>query len=97
MKYYASNAYIIDKTGHQRPLLLKEMKIVDVEPETTESGFILSPMVCASLFLVLCVVMGWLQWKNVGSGGAGISCFMLLRDWPGVSLPFCFSSLFILQ
>lgn len=64
MKYYASNAYIVDAGGTRRPLILDETKIVDVEPEEVQLGFILSPLMCGALFLALCVVMAWGQWKT---------------------------------
>ena len=64
MKYYASNAYIVDAGGARRPLILDETKIVDVEPEEVQPGFILSPLMCGALFLALCVVMAWGQWKT---------------------------------
>lgn len=64
MKYYASNAYIVDAGGIRRPLILDETKIVDVEPEEIQPGFILSPLMCGALFLALCVVMAWGQWKT---------------------------------
>lgn len=64
MKYYASNAYIVDAGGIRRPLILDETKIVDVEPEEVQPGFILSPLMCGALFLALCVVMAWGQWKT---------------------------------
>ncbi len=64
MKYYASNAYIVDAGGTRRPLILDEAKIVDVEPEEVQPGFILSPLMCGALFLALCVVMAWGQWKT---------------------------------
>lgn len=64
MKYYASNAYIVDAGGTSRPLILDETKIVDVEPEEVQPGFILSPLMCGALFLALCVVMAWGQWKT---------------------------------
>lgn len=64
MKYYASNAYIVDAGGTHRPLILDEAKIVDVEPEDVQPGFILSPLMCGALFLALCVVMAWGQWKT---------------------------------
>lgn len=64
MKYYASNAYIVDARGTRRPLILDETKIVDVEPEEVQPGFILSPLMCGALFLALCVVMAWGQWKT---------------------------------
>ena len=53
MKYYASNAYIVDAGGTRRPLILDETKIVDVEPEEVQPGFILSPLMCGALFLAL--------------------------------------------
>lgn len=64
MKYYASNAYIVDAGGTRRPLILDETKIVDVAPEEVQPGFILSPLMCGALFLALCVVMAWGQWKT---------------------------------
>lgn len=64
MKYYASNAYIVDAGGTRRPLILDETKIVDVEPEEVQPGFVLSPLMCGALFLALCVVMAWGQWKT---------------------------------
>ena len=64
MKYYASNAYVVDAGGSRRPLILDETKIVDVEPEEVQPGFVLSPLMCGALFLALCVVMAWGQWKT---------------------------------
>ena len=64
MKYYASNAYVVDAGGTRRPLILDETKIVDVEPEEVQPDFILSPLMCGALFLALCVVMAWGQWKT---------------------------------
>ncbi|WP_302563114.1 DUF4105 domain-containing protein [Phocaeicola coprocola] len=64
MKYYASNAYIVDAGGTRRPLILDETKIVDVEPDEVQPGFVLSPLMCGALFLALCVVMAWGQWKT---------------------------------
>lgn len=64
MKYYASNAYIVDAGGIRRPLILDETKIVDVEPDEVQPGFVLSPLMCGALFLALCVVMAWGQWKT---------------------------------
>ena len=63
MKAFASSAYILGEDGTQRPLVLREEKIVDVEPET-EPPFPLSPMMAASLFLALNVLIGWWQWKR---------------------------------
>ena len=64
MKYYASNAYIVDAGGTRRPLILDETKIVDVGPDEVQPGFVLSPLMCGALFLALCVVMAWGQWKT---------------------------------
>lgn len=64
MKYYASNAYIVDAGGTRRPLILDETKIVDVEQDEVQPGFVLSPLMCGALFLALCVVMAWGQWKT---------------------------------
>lgn len=64
MKYYASNAYIVDAGGTRRPLILDETKIVDVELDEVQPGFVLSPLMCGALFLALCVVMAWGQWKT---------------------------------
>lgn len=64
MKYYASNAYIVDAGGIRRPLILDETKIVDVEPDEVQPGFVLSPLMCGALFLALCVVIAWGQWKT---------------------------------
>lgn len=64
MLRYASGAYIIDKEGERRPLVSEESKIVDVEPEPSEAGFFMSPLLCASCFLLVCVLVGWMQWKR---------------------------------
>ena len=64
MLRYADNAYILEANGEKRPLVLEKTTIVDVDPEPFEPGFPLSPMTCGILFLVICVVMGWVQWKK---------------------------------
>lgn len=64
MKNFASQAYIENEDGTRRPLVREESKIVDVEPEEAEPGFPLSPMMCASLFLALNVLVAWLQWRK---------------------------------
>lgn len=64
MYRYASDAYIIDKNGEKRPLVLHETKIVEAEAEPAEPGFFMSPFLCAACFLFLCVLVGWLQWRN---------------------------------
>ena len=64
MLHYADHAYILGANGEKRPLVSETTKIVDVEPEPFEPGFPLSPMACGILFLVVCIVMGWVRWKK---------------------------------
>lgn len=64
MKHYATSAYIVNEKGEKRPLILEESKIVNAEPDLSENSFELSPMLCASLFLAICVVMAWAQWRT---------------------------------
>ena len=91
MKYYASNAYIVDAGGTRRPLILDETKIVDVEPEEVQPGFILSPLMCGALFLsIMCGDGMGDNGKLNESGGDGILCFMDFKDWLDVSLHSCF-------
>ncbi len=82
MKDFASRAYIMDdEGGKSRPLVLRERKIVDVEPET-DSPFPVTPMMAASVFLALNVLVGWWQcrlrrifwgWDILIYGGQGIA------------------------
>ncbi len=59
----ARKAVIVNEDGSQRPLVLRETKIVDVEPEESEPGFPLSPMACAMLLLSFSVAMAILQYR----------------------------------
>ncbi len=59
----AREAVIVNEDGSQRPLVLRETKIVDVEPEESEPAFPLSPMVCAMLLLSFSVAMAILQYR----------------------------------
>ena len=63
MKDFASGAYIENEDGSRRPLVLREEKIVDVEPETASPSPV-NPMMASVLFLVLNVLVGWVQWKR---------------------------------
>lgn len=63
MRYFAQDAYIQTPDGGRRPLVLREEKIVDAELET-ESSWGISPMVAATLFLLLNVIIGFFQWKK---------------------------------
>ena len=64
MLRFASQAYIQNEDGTRRPLVAKEAKIVDVASEPAEPGFPLTPMMCASLFLALNVLVAWWQWRR---------------------------------
>ena len=63
MHYFASEAYIVNEDGTRRPLVAKETKIVDVEPESVP-GFPLTPLMGASLFLALNALVAWWQWRR---------------------------------
>ena len=63
MRYFAQDAYIQTPDGGRRPLVLREEKIVDAELEA-ESSWGISPMVTATLFLLLNVIIGFFQWKK---------------------------------
>lgn len=63
MRYFAEGAYIQEANGERRPLVLREDKIVDVEPSVASSNWI-TPMGAAILFLILNVVIGYVQWKR---------------------------------
>ena len=56
MRYLLQSAYIQTPDGGRRPLVLREEKIVDAELET-ESSWGISPMVAATLFLLLNVII----------------------------------------
>ncbi|WP_300728460.1 DUF4105 domain-containing protein [uncultured Bacteroides sp.] len=64
MKHYASGAYIVDSLGEKRPLVATETMLVDVQPKISKPGFFLSPISCAIIFLIACVLVGWLQWRR---------------------------------
>ena len=63
MRDFAAQAYILQPDGSRRPLVVKETKIVDVVPEEAAPSFPLSPMLCASCFLALLVLVAWWQWR----------------------------------
>ena len=74
MKRYASDAYIVDKTGVRRPLVLEEIKVVDVEPEVAEPGAFADGV----RFLVPCAVrVGRLVAMEVPSDLVGMGCFAI--------------------
>ncbi len=64
MRSYASRAYILDGRGEKRLLIREEFKAVHAEALHKSGGFPLSPMMCASLFLLVCVSLSWIQWKK---------------------------------
>ena len=90
MLHYADDAYILGANGEKRPLVLEKTKIVDVEPEPFEPGFPLSPMACGILFLVICLVMGWIQWKKRRIWWGWDLCLLLLQGLAGCLVAFLF-------
>ncbi len=61
LRKFVSEAYIEREDGTRRPLVVKEVAVVDVEPQQTEPGFPLSPMACAVLFLLVNIGIAFLQ------------------------------------
>lgn len=64
MRAYAARAYIIGKDGTCRPLVSEEIKAVQAQPSEEKKSFPISPMMSASLFLAVCVLIAWLQWRK---------------------------------
>lgn len=90
MKHYASQARIVDAEGKTRPLVLAETKIVQGEPVEEVPEFPLSPMACASLFLLLCVLMAWGQWKTAKAYWGWTAFLLLLQGVAGCIIAFLF-------
>ena len=63
MRDFAAKAYIEQADGSKRPLVSREVKLVDVQPHPMEP-FVLTPMVCAILFMLLNVWIAFLQVKK---------------------------------
>lgn len=63
MKAYAANAYILGDKNEKRPLILREEKIVDVEP-LQHDPFFCPPVWCAIFLLMISVGVGWLQLRR---------------------------------
>lgn len=61
MRDFASKAFIEATDGSKRPLVSRETMVVEVEPRTIEPGFFLSPMTCAILFLLVNLLVAYLQ------------------------------------
>lgn len=60
----AARGASIVKGDSVRPLVLEEIKVVDVEPDEEEPGFPLSPMTCVFILLGVTCLLGWLQLKR---------------------------------
>ena len=58
---FASKAVIVTADGSKRSLVSRETKLVDVAPEPIEPGFFLTPMTCGILFLLVNMVIAFLQ------------------------------------
>ena len=64
MMDFAAKAYIENADGSKRPLVSHEYKLVDVSYHSAEAGSIFSPMVCALLFMLLNLLVAFLQIKK---------------------------------
>ena len=64
MRDFASKAVIESPDGSRRPLVVQETRVVDVQPHPIESGFYLSPMTCAVFFLLVNLLIAYLQIKR---------------------------------
>ena len=64
MRNFAAQATIEAADGSVRPLVLKEIKLVEGVERPVEKGFFLSPMACALLFLLINLLVAWKQVKN---------------------------------
>ena len=64
MRDFAARAIIQTSDGGTRPLVSKEITIVKGIARSVEPGFILAPMTCAVLFLLLNLMIAFLQIKK---------------------------------
>lgn len=59
LKDAVSKARILSADGKERPLVLEESKIIDVEPEEADATFPISPFVAGLLLFLLSVAIAW--------------------------------------
>ncbi|HJD10578.1 MAG TPA: DUF4105 domain-containing protein [Candidatus Phocaeicola caecigallinarum] len=90
MLHYADSAYIVSSGGVKRPLVSEKTTIVNVDPEPVEPGFPLSPVACGILFLIVCIVMGWVQWKHRRVWWGWDVVLLLLQGLAGCIVAFLF-------
>ena len=64
MRDYASRAYIVTDDGAKRPLVQEEFKAVEAAHRSASSSSPLTPMMCSSLFLLVCAFLAWIQGKK---------------------------------
>lgn len=60
----AARGASIVKGDSVRPLVLEEIKVVEVESEVAEPGFPLSPLTCVFILIALTCLLGWWQLKR---------------------------------
>ena len=64
LRDFVAQAYIELPDGSKRPLMVSETKLVDAQPRPTEAGFVLSPMTCSVIFLLLNLCVAFIQIKK---------------------------------
>ncbi len=61
----AEKAYIVDKQGNKRPLILEETQILEQRVEPIKKEFPLSPVECGMIFAILTLILSIIEvWKK---------------------------------
>ena len=90
LKNYAAHAYIINKEGNCRPLVLRESLIVDVPAESSVAAFPLPPFTCACLLLAVSIAVALVQWRNRRVYWAWEVLLMVAQGLAGCIIAFLF-------
>ncbi len=64
MRDFANKAYIVNENGSTRPLVSREIKVMDIGETGADRQSYLSPFVFFSVFLLLNMVIAYRQWKR---------------------------------
>ena len=64
LRDFFAEAVVVTPGGEKRSLVTRETKIVDVYPQPLEPGFFLSPMACSIIFMVINLLIAFLQVKK---------------------------------
>ena len=64
MYHFAAKAVIETPDGQRRSLVSSETKLVDVQPHPSEPGFIFPPLIVALCFMLVNMIIAFLQIKN---------------------------------